>query len=306
MPLSDRTKALLERKVRPGEHSLEFHARWGTEIETGEMSREAARYWSQDQRQDLLRPGYCSMEDVMDEWDDAEHGERPAKGSEAWLEEDVLCGECTFVYMDPVLLLPAQGFFVHALAAAEEGDREEDRRAVPLNELLSEKDIADFKVVSEAAIYPDPAPSTWCSTNCWKGNHGQCTISVAEEATLREVLRAQPLGANVWVEVHGEGNGWKGTSSSTAHFEDINVGEDGYVEWENLNGKSSELEVTPPDNMRLWRVTGIAIGRFMCMLRRATERVYAPGGPGVETVRREFERLAAELMPSERQESTDE
>ena len=44
--------------------------------------------------------------------------------------------------------------------------------------------------------------------------------------------------------------------------------------------------------MRLWRVGGVAIGRLMGLLRRASERVYAPGGTGVESVRREFEALA--------------
>ena len=33
-----RTLALLERIVRPGDHKLEFYARWGTEIESGEMT----------------------------------------------------------------------------------------------------------------------------------------------------------------------------------------------------------------------------------------------------------------------------
>ena len=60
---------------------------------------------------------------------------------------------------------------------------------------------------------------------------------------------------------------------------------------ENSNGKSTEVEVAPPDNMRRG-VGGVAIGRLMGLLRRASERVYAPGGTGVESVRREFEALA--------------
>ena len=76
------------------------------------------------------------------------------------------------------------------------------------------------------------------------------------------------------------------------HFGEITVGDDGFVEWDNSRHKSAEMEVAPPDNMRLWRIGGKAIGRFVCLLRRASERVYAPGGAGVESVRREFETLA--------------
>ena len=71
------------------------------------------------------------------------------------------------------------------------------------------------------------------------------------------------------------------------------VGEDA-VEWESYNGKSSDFEVAPPDNMRLWRLAGTGIGRLVGLLRRASERVYAPGGTGVDVVRREFEALAGQ------------
>ena len=59
-----------------------------------------------------------------------------------------------------------------------------------------------------------------------------------------------------------------------------------------MNGKSAVFEVAPPDNMQLWRQAGVAIGRLMGIYRRASERVYAPGGVGAEAVRREFEQLA--------------
>ena len=219
------------------------------------------------------------------------HGERPQEGSAEWLDEDALCGECTFVYVDPELLLPEVGFFVSALPSAVEGEREEERRTVPLKDLMSETDITKFNAVTEATLYPDPAPSTWHCTNGWKGNCGQCTITVAEAATLREVLRAQMLHANVWIEAHGGDANQQ--SLCTAHFADVTVGEDGFIEWENGNCKSTEFEVAPPDNMRLWRLAGTTIGRLMCLLRRASERAYAPGGPGVDSVRREFEALAA-------------
>lgn len=292
-PLSARTKALLECNVNAGEHVVEFYARWCTEIEKGEMCREAARFWSQNGRQELLRPGY-SIQDALEDWDEAEHGERPEEESAAWFDDRELGeGECTFIYLDPVLLLPEDGFFVEALPPTAEGEREEDRRTVPLKELFLEPDIAHFNAVHEEILYPDPAPSTWHCTNCWKGNGGQCTISVPVVTTLREVLRAQPLYANVWVEEHGEGSGWNPQSLCTAHFEGITLGEDDNIEWDNYNGKSTEFVLAPPDNMRLWRLAGTAIGRFMFLLRRSSERVYAPGGIGVDSVRREFETLAA-------------
>ena len=46
------------------------------------------------------------------------------------LDEDALCGECTFVYVDPELLLPEVGFFVSALPSAVEGEREEEDHRV--------------------------------------------------------------------------------------------------------------------------------------------------------------------------------
>ena len=43
---SERTNALLERVVLPGEHELEIFARWAVEVEFGSMDRNAARWWS--------------------------------------------------------------------------------------------------------------------------------------------------------------------------------------------------------------------------------------------------------------------
>ena len=95
--------------------------------------------------------------------------------------------------------------------------------------------------------------------------------------TLRELLCAQPLSADVWDD------------RLAVHFEGISLGDED-VEWDHGNHKSAEMEVAPPDNMRLWRLRGVAIGRWMGLLRRASERVYAPGGTGVEEMmRREFE-----------------
>ena len=291
--MSDRTRALLDRTVQPGEHEFEFYARWATEIEKGEMSRNAARFWSQGNRQELLRPCY-SMEDILADWDDDEHGEQPEEGDAAWLDDETLSGECEFIYMDPVLVLPADGFFAEPLPSPAADEREEELRTIALAELLDEADLAHFDRVSAEKLYPDAAPSTWQCRNGWKGNSGQITVAVAQAVTLRELLRAQPLSASVWVERHEGGGGGTQASvaSATVHFEGITVGEDGFVEWENSNGKSSDFEVAPPDNMRLWRLAGTAIGRLVCLLRRASERVYAPGGAGVEGVRQEFEALA--------------
>ena len=68
--------------------------------------------------------------------------------------------------------------------------------------------------------------------------------------------------------------------------------DDDDIEWQNSSGKSHEFEVAPPDNMQLWRLAATGIGRWMGLLRRASERVYAPGGVGAEAACREFETLA--------------
>lgn len=280
---SERTNALLEHVVKPGEHKLEFHARWSTEIEMGTFAdRNAARFWSRHDRQNLLRPFGMSMEEALEEWDENEHGERPEEGSPEWLEDDALQGEDgRFVYVNPELLLPEQGFFMDPLPAPAAEEHEEERRRIPLAELLPLTDLARFEVVTESQMYPDPAPSAWHYTTGWKGNHGECTVTVERAVALRELLRAWPLHAEVWVGGDGD-----------YHFADVIVGDGEYVEWENGSGKSAEFELTPPDNVRLWRLAGNAIGRFMMLQRRASERVYAPGGMGMESVRREFEALA--------------
>uniref|UniRef100_A0A7S2C800 Uncharacterized protein n=1 Tax=Haptolina brevifila TaxID=156173 RepID=A0A7S2C800_9EUKA len=280
-----RTAVLLERVVQPGVHQLEFYARWSTEIEKGEMSRNAARFWSQGSRQELLRAGCCEMTDILEEWEEDKHGTRPEEGDAAWFDGDELYGECTFIYQDVELILPAEGFFVEPLPEVAAGERQETERTIPLAELLTESDLAQFTRVSEMELYPDPAPSCWHYTTGWKGNCGHFTLSVAEPVTLRQVLRAQPLYANVWVTSEGQ----------DAHFEGLSFGDDCDVEWDNMNGKSAEFEVAPPDNMRLWRLVGRATGRLMGLYRRASERVYAPGGVGAEHVRREFEQLAGQL-----------
>jgi hypothetical protein len=281
---SERTNQLLERVVKPGEHTLQFYARWGTEIEMGTFTSNAARFWSKNSREDLLRPGGC-MEDILEDWDEEVHGERPEEGSAEWLEQDDLFGECRFVYINPQMVLPNENFFAEPLPAPASEEREEERRTIPLAELLSNMtDIAQIKIVTESEMYPDPAASSWHCTNGWKGNIGECSITVEKAVTLRELLRAQPLYAEMWVD-----------GSSDVHVCDIEfIGDEGNcIVWDNGNGKSTEFELAPPDNMRLWRLAGTAIGRFMQLLRRSSERVYAPGGVGVEQARREFEKLAA-------------
>lgn len=280
-----RTLALLERIVRPGDHKLEFYARWGTEIESGEMSRAAARFWSQRGRQELLRPCW-PMEECLEDWDDEEHGDRPEEGTEEWLDGEALSsGECSFIYQNAEIILP-EAIFAEPLSGPDfqlshSGEREEELRTIPLYELLTQTDCAHFDRVAYSALYPDVPPSGWQVINGWKGNFGTCTITVDDEMTLRELLCAQPIYGRVWVDTRGD----------DYHFDVLNFGDE-EVEWENSNGKSTEVEVAPPDNMRLWRVGGVAIGRLMGLLRRASERVYAPGGTGVESVRREFEALA--------------
>ena len=76
------------------------------------------------------------------------------------------------------------------------------------------------------------------------------------------------------------------------HFAARHVGDE-EVEWEDGRSKDSDFQITPPDNVRIWRHASFGIGALMCSLRRASERVYAPGGAGVERLRREFEALQA-------------
>ena len=223
------------------------------------------------------------MEDILEEdWDDEVHGDRPEEGSEAWLDEDDLCGECTLIFENPTLEFPVGFFADEPLPSDVDGQREQEQRRIPLAELVG-SDLARFREVAEDDLYHDPAPSTWHHTKGWKGNSGWCTITVMEPVTLRELLSTQPLCGDVWKAKDGH-----------FHFHgEITCGDDGFVEWENGSHKQSVMEVEPPDNMRLWRIGGKAIGRFVCLLRRASERVYAPGGAGMESARREFETLAS-------------
>ena len=296
------TNALLDRTVLPGEHALEFYARWAVEIEEGSLRRAAASFWWRDNRQDLLRP-CVSMEDILDDWDDDVHGERPEEGGPAWLDDNDLLGECTFVYEDPVMILPAEGFFAEPaheledqlgqMPDLEDSADDQERGEIPLAQLMGERDVAIYDEVDETELFPELKPSAWQYTTGWKGNYGTCTIRVPEATTLREALRAQPLRARVYAAAAGD-DGFGGQS----HFEGITVGEsvlwDNFVEWENGSGKSAEFELAPPDNMRLWRLAGTAIGRLVGLLRRASERAYAPGGAGAESVKREFEALAGQ------------
>lgn len=285
---SERTNALLERVVLAGEHELEIFARWAVEVEFGSMDRNAARWWSRHNRRELLTTWGMSLEDLLEDWDEDEHGPRPEEGDTEGFDEEWLTidGEdCRGVFLNPQLILPESGFFAEPLPAPGAEEQEEDRRRIPFSELLSLPDIARFKQVTEADLYPDPAPSTWQVKQGWKGNVGRCKITVDKATTLRELLTAQPLGAEVWVESGASG-------SADYHVSDVLIGEDDYVEWDYGNGKSTETELAPPDNMRLWRLAGTAIGRFMKLMRRASERVYAPGGVGEEHARLEFERLA--------------
>lgn len=256
---------------------LEIYARWGTEIEQGTMSRNAARFWSRDGRAELLRPCW-SMEDILEEWDEGEHGEPPQEGTDAWLEEDDLTGECMYIYQAPELLLPESGFFAEPLPAPVENQTPEAQRSIELAELLAAPGLTEFTRKPESEIYPDLAPSAWHSTTGWKGNFARWPIKVQEAVSLREVLRARPLHADV-CEVDGD-----------LHVSEISA-DDEYIEWDNSSGKSHEFEVAPPDNMLLWRLAATGIGRWMGLLRRASERVYVPGGTGAEAVRREFEAL---------------
>ena len=116
---------------------------------------------------------------------------------------------------------------------------------------------------------------------------------LAEAITLRDLLRAKPISASVCVNgSKEEADGHFDLGHCDHHFEDLHVGDE-QVEWEHGRSKDSDFQITPPDNVRIWRHASFGIGALMCSLRRASERVYAPGGAGVEGLRREFEALQA-------------
>ena len=252
--LPARAKSLLGKIVRPGEHALEFYARWASEVERGEMSHAAARYWAKNGRNELLHP--CqSLADSLEEWDEEEHGRLPEEGSPEWEGADDLMGECDFVYQDVAMRFPEEGFFAERMTSEEE-------QYLELSDLYQTACV-DFELVTESKMYPGLLPSTWeCSTG-WKGNFGTTTLVVEMAVSLRELLLSNRLTAKVWMERGG------------MHVQGLTVG-DGEVEWENSNSKSMEFEVKPPDDIRTWRIAGNAIGRIMGLYRRASERVYMP------------------------------
>ena len=261
----------------------------------------------------------------MEEWDEEAYGEPPDEDSAAWADVDELMGECACVYQDVALLVPDAGFFEEPLPSPPPaaGEREEVRQMpvqrLPLAQLLAAApECTRFRRVRTGALYPDPPPSEWQFTTCWKGNVGSCEIEVAEALTLRELLRAHPISATLGVNGRGdhlsatarvEGEGLDEGAAALQlhsaalhtddlhtdddlHFEELHVGDE-TIEWENGRSKSSDFELTPPDNVRLWRRASFGIGALVCLLRRASERVYAPGGVGVDGLRREFEALQA-------------
>ena len=118
---------------------------------------------------------------------------------------------------------------------------------------------------------------------------------VDEAVTLHDLLTTHPLIAEVWTEKYSESE--TSDTCTCSHFRDLHVGEE-YVEWENCNGKSREFLVAAPDNMRLWRAVGIAAGRLLCLYRRTTDRLYAPGGAGMKAARSEFHALAGNHSPT--------
>ena len=218
-----------------------------------------------------------SMEDILEEGTRASTESRPGGHRRVAVEGDPM-GECIYVYQGPNCFCRERTLWSAASPSGESGSG--STALIKLAELLAEPGLTEFTRKPESEIYPDPAPSAWHSTTDWKGNFGRWPIKVTEAVSLREVLRARPLHADV-CEVDGD-----------LHVSELDA--DGeYIEWHNSSGKSHEFEVAPPDNMRLWRLAATGIGRWMGLLRRASERVYVPGGTGAEAVRREFEALAA-------------
>ena len=209
-------RILLDQIVQPGQHSLELYAARATEIETGDMRRNAARYWLEDGREELLGAG-LQMDDILEDWDEDAYGPPPEEDSEGWLDHE-LSGECNYVHMNPVLRLPEDGFFsgpLPAPAAARgthlaledthpHGERSSMARwTIELAQLCGKSGLVHFRPSTEAELYGVLAPSTWKVTNEWGHNLGTQTITVTEAVTLRELLRDQPLHAELWVDEQG-------------------------------------------------------------------------------------------------------
>eukprot|EP01043_Picozoa_sp_COSAG02_P030107 COSAG02_NODE_1907_length_10423_cov_22.481596_6_plen_308_part_00 len=105
------THGLLALEVQPGAYSVEFHASWMNETETGYMNPTAAKFWSI--RADLLSPCCDVIGDVMcdleRDWDASTDGPLPADGSPE-LDIDLECGECECVRQNVEIHLPPQMF----------------------------------------------------------------------------------------------------------------------------------------------------------------------------------------------------
>jgi hypothetical protein len=94
------------------------------------MDRNAARWWSRHNRRGLLTTWGMSLEDLLEDWDEDEHGPRPEEGDTEGFDEEWLTidGEdCRGVFLNPQLILPESGFFAESLPAPGAEEQEEDR-----------------------------------------------------------------------------------------------------------------------------------------------------------------------------------
>eukprot|EP00928_Gymnodinium_smaydae_P048625 TRINITY_DN32522_c0_g1_i1.p1 TRINITY_DN32522_c0_g1~~TRINITY_DN32522_c0_g1_i1.p1 ORF type:complete len:288 (-),score=32.32 TRINITY_DN32522_c0_g1_i1:318-1181(-) len=273
--MSDRLLNLLDGRIAPGRHELVFYSRLAVEVEEGELDRKTARFWARHDRCNLVRPGY-DIVDHLETWDDSTHGSRPDVGSSEWEGVRYLVGESVIEYRDPYLMIPKKGFFADPIASSEDDDWEADVWCLDLEAI---SDYLQLEVVSDENASPKSRAATWQCTRTWIGNSGIYEFVVREPMSLRTLLQLNAVSARV---SRKDNSLW--VSAIAINCEEVMLG--------SCKCKSSEFKVHAPDNMRAWRAVAAVVGRLMCLYRRSSDRVYAPGGPGFDESRREFASLA--------------
>lgn len=120
----------------------------------------------------------------------------------------------------------------------------------------------------------------------WKGDGRHHTVLLGGSLTPR-ALHPQELGSRL--ELSGCEDGVPSWEYSEEPMGPVGPEAESVSRWLRANGVRSLFLL-----QRLRRYVK-AIGRLVCLLRRATERCYVPGGQGFKRCRDEFEGLAERL-----------
>lgn len=75
---------ILGLKLLAGTYTLEVYSKWCNATDMGSLSHEAAEFWSQRSRAELLCPSRC-IDDILDEWENY-HGDPPMEGTPEYEE----------------------------------------------------------------------------------------------------------------------------------------------------------------------------------------------------------------------------